>query len=133
MNQTIINSAKEKLEKTKADLEHELEKIAEKDEKTEGDWDAKFPQFDREESGSGALEKAADEVEEYNTRLSLEHNLELRLKDINTALEKINKFVPGAIASGNYGKCENCQKEINLERIEIYPEARMCSECETAK
>lgn len=125
MDQNIIKGAREKLEKTKSDLESELEKIAEKDEKTEGDWDAKFPQFDREESGSGALEKAADEVEEYNTRLSLEHNLELRLKDVNAALEKIQ--------SGSYGKCKNCQKEINPERLAIYPEARMCSDCETGK
>lgn len=131
MDQNIINSAKEKLEKTKFDIEKELEKIAEKDEKVSGDWDAKFPQFDDGESGSAALEKAADEVEEYNTRLSLEHNLELRLKDINFALEKINKFVPDGIESGNYGNCEKCQKEINSERIEIYPEAKMCSECES--
>lgn len=133
MDQNIIKAALEKLEKTRVDIEKELEKIAEKDEKTEGDWDAKFPQFDREESGSGALEKAADEVEEYNTRLSLEHNLELRLKDVNAALEKINKFVSNGIKSGSYGKCENCQKEINPERLAIYPEARMCSDCETGK
>lgn len=122
MDPNIIDSAKDKLEKTKSDLEKELGKIAEKDEKVDGDWDAKFPQFDVKESGSGALEQAADEVEEYSTRLSLEHNLELRLKNINSALAKIK--------SGTYGKCEKCRKDINDERIKVYPEAKMCSECE---
>lgn len=125
MDQNIIKTAKEKLLKTKIDIEKELEKIAKKDEKTEGDWDAKFPQFETGESGSAALEKAADEVEEYNNRLSLEHNLELRLKDINAALQKIE--------SGSYGKCERCQKEISTERIAIYPEAKMCSDCEAGR
>lgn len=125
MDKTLINSSQIKLTKTRADIEKELTKIAEKDEKVDGDWDAKFPHFDTGESGSAALEKAADEVEEYNTRLSLEHNLELRLKDINSAL--------GKIQSGDYGKCENCRQEISEERIEAYPEAKMCRNCESDK
>ena len=122
MDQKTLQELKDSLEKKKQELEKELEKFAEKDEKLKGDWDTRFPRYDGGETGSAALEKAADEVEEYSTLLSLEHNLEIRLKDIDSALEKIPK--------GTYGKCENCGKEISLERLKIYPEARFCLNCE---
>lgn len=125
MDQNTIGAAKEKLEKIKADIEKELSAIAEKDDKIKGDWNAKFPQFDIAESGSGALEKAADEVEEYNTRLSLEHNLESSLQDINAALIRIE--------TGDYGKCKKCQRDIEAERLTAYPEAKMCQGCEREK
>ena len=67
------------------------------------------------------MEKAADEVEEYVTLLPIEYNLESRLKNINLALEKIEK--------GKYGICEKCGKEIPIDRLEIFPEARFCLKC----
>jgi RNA polymerase-binding transcription factor DksA len=111
----------EKLKKERAAIEKELKKFAEKDKKLEGDWDTRFPKWDGD-SGSSSLERAADQVEEYGNLLSLEYNLETRLKEINLALGKIKK--------GNYGKCENCGKEINKERLKIYPAARFCLKCE---
>ncbi len=72
--------------------------------------------------GSSALEEASDEVEEYITRLPLEHSLELRLRDINEALEKIKK--------GKYGKCEQCGKNIPQERLRVSPEAKKCMKCQ---
>jgi len=118
----MIEELKKQLEKEKENIEKHLEKFATKDEKLKGDWDTRFPRFNGRETGSSALEQAADEVEEYSTLLSLEHNLEIRLKDINSALEKIRK--------GTYGQCENCGKEISTERLKIYPEARFCLQCE---
>jgi len=47
--------------------------------------------------------------------------LELRLKNINLALEKIEK--------GRYGNCEKCGKEIDEKRLKISPEARSCLKC----
>lgn len=122
MDKNLVKELKGNLEKKKIEIEKELEKFATKDEKMKGDWDTRFPRFDGGETGSAALEKAADEVEEYSTLLSLEHNLELQLKDIDSALEKIEK--------GIYGKCEKCGKEIPTERLKIYPEARFCLNCE---
>ncbi|MFH1714515.1 MAG: hypothetical protein ABH831_02910, partial [Candidatus Nealsonbacteria bacterium] len=78
MDKNLLQELKEILEKNKLELEKELTKFATKDKKLKGDWDTRFPSFDSGETGSGALEKAADEVEEYSTLLSLEHNLELR-------------------------------------------------------
>jgi RNA polymerase-binding transcription factor DksA len=121
MNQKIINELRQKLEKEKEAIEKELEKFAKKDGNLKGDWDTRFPHWDGE-SGSSALERAADEVEEYSTLLPLEHHLELRLKDINLALDKIRE--------GKYGKCESCGKEIPIERLQVYPAARLCLSCE---
>jgi len=123
MNQKIINELKKKLEEQKIKIEESLKSFANKDEKLKGDWDTRFPQFDSEKGGKNAdLEKAADEVEEYSTLLPIEYNLELRLKEINLALEKIKK--------GSYGICEKCGKEIPIERLRIYPEAKLCLSCQ---
>ncbi|MDD2696812.1 MAG: TraR/DksA C4-type zinc finger protein [Candidatus Pacebacteria bacterium] len=122
MDKKIIEELKEKLEKEKLITEKALEKFAQRDEKVKGDWDTRFPRFDGGESGDAALEKAADEVEEYSTLLPLEYNLETQLKDINSALEKIKK--------GTYGKCEKCDKEIDEERLKIHPTAKFCMTCE---
>lgn len=121
MNKKLLDEFKKTLEKEKNQIEEELKKFAQKDEKLPGDWDTRFPKFDGSEVGSAALEKAADEVEEYSTLLPIEYSLELRLKNINLALEKIKK--------NKYGICENCGKEIPIERLKASPEARFCLGC----
>ena len=121
MNKKLLKEVKEKLEKEKAALEEQLEKIATKDPYLKGDWDTKFPDFN-EEFGGAALEQAADEVEEYDARLPVEFSLEIRLRNVNLALEKIKK--------GQYGKCEVCHKKIDEERLKISPEARLCMKCQ---
>ena len=121
MNQKLLKELKEKLEKEKVRIEEQLKSFAKKDENLKGDWDTLFPKFNGGEAGSSALEKAADEVEQYSTLLPLEYSLELRLKNIDLALEKIKK--------DKYGICEKCGKEIAEQRLKIYPEARFCLKC----
>jgi len=116
MGRLFIKKTREKLEKEKAQIEASLKSFAKKDRKLPEDWDVRFPEFN-----GGHLEESADEVEEYETLLPIEFNLENRLRDINLALEKIEK--------GEYGKCEKCQKKIPQERLKIYPEARTCNKC----
>jgi len=125
MDKNLINQLKEKLEKDKENTEKQLEKFATKDEKLKDDWDTRFPRFNGRETGSAALEQAADEVEEYNTLLSIEYSLELWLKNINLSLEKIKM--------GKYGICEKCQKRIKEERLKIYPAAQYCLNCKKPK
>lgn len=122
MDKKLLQELKQKLEKEKTDAEKELQKFAKKDKNLEGDWDTKFPKFDKG-SGQTSLETMADEVEEYESLLPVEHALELRLRDINIALKKIKS------AGGKYGICENCEKEIGEERLRAYPEARLCLKC----
>jgi len=116
MKKEDLEFFKKILEDEKKKIISELEKFAKK-EKGREDWTASFPKFD----GETSLEKAADEVEEYASRLSLEFNLEKRLKEINLALEKIKK--------GNFGICEKCKKEIEIERLKINPTERFCKNC----
>lgn len=107
---------KDILEKEKASLEKQLRTFAEKDPKLKGDWDTKFPKFD------ATMDDAADEVTEYDAKLPVEYSLEVRLRDVNLALDKL--------AHGKYGICDNCQKKIEKERLEVYPAARLCLKCQ---
>jgi len=121
MNKKLLSELKEKLEKEKTAIEEQLKRFAKRDEKLKGDWDTIFPKFDGGEAGGAALEKAADEVEEYSTLLSIEHSLEWKLRNIDLALEKIKK--------GQYGICEKCAKVIAEDRLKVSPEARYCLKC----
>jgi len=122
MKKDLEKELKEKLENQKEELEKQLSKFARKDSNLEHDWDTKYPKMAQGSTGSNALEEAADEVEQYANTLPVEHSLELRLRDIKLALEKIKK--------GAYGNCENCGQKINEERLKVYPEARLCLNCE---
>lgn len=121
MDKKLIEQLKKVLEKEREITEEQLGKFAKKDEKLPGDWDTVFPKYNGGESGGAALEKAADEVEEYSTLLPIEYSLELRLKNINSALEKIKKE--------EYGKCEKCQKQIPVDRLKVSPESPFCLNC----
>lgn len=122
MNKALLQELKEKLESEKAAIKKQLETFATQDPDLKGDWDSKFPNFGSDETGGSALEKAADEVEEYGTRLPVEFSLETRLKDINLALEKTEK--------DKYGKCERCEQEIDEKRLKVMPAARLCLKCQ---
>ena len=116
MQKELLEKLKQSLEQEKIAMEKELETFATEDKKNKDNWDAKYPNQENSD-----MEEEADEVEEYENRLSLEHNLESKLKDVNAALEKIK--------NGSYGKCENCGKDIEEERLLACPEAKLCMEC----
>jgi RNA polymerase-binding protein DksA len=48
--------------------------------------------------------------------------LENKLKDIDAALRSIEK--------GSYGICERCGQPIELERLEVKPDATLCIKCQ---
>jgi RNA polymerase-binding protein DksA len=48
--------------------------------------------------------------------------LERRLIDIDTALKSMDK--------GQYGICQRCGKTIEVERLEVRPDATMCVTCQ---
>ncbi len=117
MNKEELKKQKEKLEENRDKLREMLERFANEDKKPEGDWDTRFPKFD----GEGDLEESADEVEEYSSLLPVEHSLEVKLKNIEEALERIKK--------DTYGKCQKCKKEIDKRRLKALPEAKTCISC----
>src|SRR3990167_2753231 len=99
MDTKLIEELTLKLNHQKASLEKELASFAVEDKKVKGNWDAK-----RVNNEDSDMEEKADEVEEYDNLLSLEHSLELKLKNVNSAL--------GKITAGTYGTCEKCGKVI---------------------
>lgn len=57
--------------------------------------------------------------------------LELRSRDRESKLiKKINEAVD-RVKSGDYGYCESCGVEINVERLEARPTAELCIDCKT--
>ena len=121
MDKQLIQELKKKLLEETDLLKKELLKFADKDKKIPDDYDTRFPYLER----SSAPDEDAEEVEQYETLLALEHSLELRLKDVNDALEKIEK--------GQYGECENCHQKIEIARLKANPAARFCMKCSNQK
>ena len=116
MDKKLTQELKKKLELQKSSIKKELESFAVEDKNLKHNWDAKH--MNREDSDK---DEKADDMQEYDNALSLEYSLELRLRDINMALEKIEK--------GKYGICENCGKEIDEKRLLACPEAKTCLKC----
>ena len=102
-------------------MENQLNRIAKPDPDFKNEWKAKYPSSESD-SGHETLETEADESDQYGSQIALTQNLNQQLADVDLALEKIK--------NGTYGKCENCDKEISLERLEILPAARLCLDCD---
>lgn len=49
-------------------------------------------------------------------------------KNLQDLLVKIKNSLK-SVASGNYGKCENCGKKIEAVRLEAMPTATLCISC----
>lgn len=119
MEKELIVQFKKALEKEKRVIEKELKSFAKKDIKLKGDYDTRFPNFGIHQS----QDEAAQEIVSYENILPVEYTLELKLKDIEVALEKIKK--------GKYGICEKCRKPIEIERLKVRPESKFCLICKT--
>lgn len=114
LDPNIIIQLKEKLLEEKSRIQGELARIA-KPTTEAGDYNTNFNEIGTDEDAN------ATEVEEYADNLALETNLEKQLKEIFESLEKIE--------NGTYGKCENCQGDISIERLMAYPSAKTCIKC----
>ncbi|MDO8655577.1 MAG: TraR/DksA C4-type zinc finger protein [bacterium] len=116
MDTELLNELRGALEKERVLLEQELSDFAKKDAKVPGDWDSSHPRV-----AEGNEEEAADEVEEYESNISIEQELELKLKEVKAALDRMEK--------GTYGTCEKCGSQIRKERLFAVPSARTCEQC----
>jgi len=110
-----ITELKNQLLKEKEELERDLARIARPVDKKEGDYETTFDDIgsDREDN--------ATEVDQYSDNLPVETTLEHRLQDIMDALKRME--------NGTYGICDNCKKEIDVERLKANPAARTCISC----
>ena len=115
IEKNVLEELKSMLIKEKEEIEGNISKIAKPVNKQTGDYETSFDEIgsDREDN--------ATEVEQYTDDLPVEITLEKRLQEIIAALERIE--------NGTYGFCENCQKEIDLERLKANPAATTCIKC----
>ncbi len=75
----------------------------------------KYPDYGRGDDDS------AREYEDFETNLSIEAQLKMLLKKVNSALKSIEK--------GTYGQCSVCKKEIESGRLKLIPYADICVSC----
>jgi len=115
MNKKILKQIEKLLLEKKEQTKKELESFAEKNDKVENDYNAKFPQYGDHE------DENASEVADFESDLYLEKTLEKSLRKIDEALGKIKQ--------GSYGKCEKCGKAIPEKRCLAFPTANKCMDC----
>lgn len=101
--------------KEKERLEGELEQFSTKNPDNSDDYNAKFPNLGDKE------DENAEEVATYSTNLTLERTLESALRDVNSALKRIEE--------GTYGICKYCDKQIAEKRLRARPGSSSCVEC----
>lgn len=115
IDKKTLDELKDQLLKEKEDLEKNISRIARPVNIAEGDYETTF-----DEIGSDRDDNAT-EVDQYSDNISVETTLEKKLQETIDALERMEK--------GTYGICENCKKEISIERLKANPSARTCIEC----
>ena len=119
LEQKTLEELKLALEKERDLLVKELETIATPDPNVKNDWDIKHSEWgenqitSQEELESG---ESVNEIDEDMKNKALSDSLELRLRDVNDALERMGE--------GIYGICEFCKKEIPIERLKANPAAK---------
>jgi DnaK suppressor protein len=114
ISEELLKELRTKLEEEKLKLENNIGRIA-KPTGTPGDYETNFNELGTDK------EDNATEVEEYSDNLAVETSLEEQLKEIGDALKRMDE--------GRYGICENCNEEIDIERLKAYPAARSCIKC----
>ncbi len=118
MDKKTLSELKKKLEQERTLLEKDLLKFADKDKKMPDDYDTRFPDLG---GRSSAPDEDAKETEMYENLLAVEYALEIRLKEVNEALGKIKE--------DDYGHCEICKENIQLDRLKANAAAKTCINC----
>ena len=111
-----IKFYKELLEKELFSLEEELKSVGRVNPENPSDWEG--TPGDTENIDSEDENSLADKFEEYEERNAIETELDVRLHEIKSALERIK--------NEEYGVCKICGKEIEEARLEANPAAETC-------
>ena len=118
LDQKTISELKTALEKERELLISELKTIATPDPNLEGDWDVKHEEWGEDQITSEEELEAGESVNESDEDMknkALSDHLELRLKEVNDALKRIE--------DGTYGVCQVCKNPIPIERLKANPAA----------
>ena len=115
MEEKDIQHFKEKLETEKNLLLDELRGLGIENPK-DHDWGAILPPIEGADKADPNI--AADRFEDFGERSSQLGELELRFREIEAALLRIE--------NGTYGICEDKNEQISIARLEANPAARTC-------
>ncbi len=112
----FLDEMKQILLAEKARLETALSQFAHRNPKNiETDFEADFPEY-----GDNEDENAA-EIATYTTNLSLENELEKALRDVESAIQRIE--------DGTYLTCKYCKSPIDEARLRARPTSTTCIAC----
>lgn len=115
----FLEQMKTKLLDMKKHLESDLGDVTQKDPKNPKQLSAAY------NTGAESADTSEDDVSEkvstYADEVSLIGELEGQLRDVEKALESINK--------GTYGACKYCGKDIDAKRLEARPSSSSCISC----
>ncbi len=112
MNKSDQEYFKKKLLAEKKVLEEDLRGISRRDPNKH--WEATAGNIEIDPADENEI---ADKLEEFEDNSGIASKLETQLKDVNDALEKIEK--------DTYGICEACKEPIEKGRLEANPAARV--------
>jgi DnaK suppressor protein len=112
-----IKKLKSALLKEKEILEAELSRFAAKDPFIKGNYRAHF----RKPEPDDTSDEKAHSITDYEEERAIEQSLELRLREINDAFERVER--------GAYGICDKCQTPIEEKRLKVIPIAKFCLSC----
>lgn len=118
LDQKTTEELKIALEKERDLLTSELKTIATPDPHLKGDWDVKHSEWGEDQITSEEDLQSGESVNESDEDMknkALSDHLELRLKEVNDAL--------GRIENGTYGICKICSEPIPEERLKANPAA----------
>ncbi len=105
---------KDLLLKEVSTLESELSTLGRKNPDRKGDWEA----VEAEDGNDAEDGDTAEGLEQLQNNTGVLEQLEVRLKEVKSALDKIEK--------GNYGKCDACGGDIEEDRLGANPAAATC-------
>lgn len=117
LDKDTVNKIKKDLLVRKEQILEDLKDFTKKDEHAKDEHRTKFPDF------GDKTDENAQEISEYSTNLATEKVLENTLRDINSALDRIEK--------GTYGVCKYCKQPIGKKRILARSVASACVACKT--
>lgn len=103
----FVEEMKQLLLVEKEQVEKELAKFAHPNPQAKDDFDADFPEFGDEEDDN------VQEVQQYTVNKALEETLEKKLRDVDSALKRIEE--------GTYGICKYTGEPIDERRLRARP------------
>ncbi len=116
MGDNFIEEIKKQLLEEKRRLELELSRFTHRSSKAaEADFNTDFPDMGDKE------DENASEVAQFSDNLSLEEELEKAVRDVDSALQHIEK--------GSYGICKYCGQKIDERRLIARPTSTSCIKC----